>query len=55
MESIQINLGSDKKKRNKSFSFTKFMMEKEEAPYDFIINVKKNENPSSLSTNDIRD
>ena len=46
MEYIQTKFVRDKKKRNKSVAFIKFMMEKEEAPFDFSIAIKKNQNPS---------
>jgi hypothetical protein len=55
MEYIQTKFLNDKKKRNKSVEFIKFMMEKEEAPYYFSMTIKKNNKYNLLSTDDIRD
>ena len=55
MDNIQYKFRNDKKKRNKSVAFIQFIMEKEDAPFEFSIAIKKNENPNSLSIKCIND
>jgi len=55
MEKIQNNLENDQKKRNRSVIFTKFVMDREEAPYDFVITIEIDKNPNSLSKENICD
>ena len=52
-ENIQNNLENDHKKRKNTVLFTKFMMEREESPYDFQIVIEKDTN--SLSKENICD